>query len=67
MKLQLQELFTEVKYRKNLKTIFSVFAISDYKHICIDSQTIIKEIIHHKLYNEHEKIEIVKYAIKSGL
>lgn len=50
---------------QNLKTIFSVFAISDYKHICIDSQTIIKEIIHHKLYNEHEKIEIVKYAIKS--
>lgn len=42
-----------------------MFAISDYKHICIDSQTIIKEIIHHKLYNEHEKIEIVKYAIKS--
>lgn len=50
---------------QNLHTIFSSFALSDNKHLCEDSQTIIKKTIQYELYSEHEKIDLVKYAIKS--
>ncbi|MFQ7293381.1 MAG: hypothetical protein ACLRQ0_14315 [Monoglobales bacterium] len=50
---------------QNLHTIFSSFALSDSNCLCEDTQTIIKEVVKHKIYNEHGKIELVKYAIKS--
>ena len=50
---------------QNLRKIYSAFGLVSKKHICKDCQTIINKSIIYKMYDDHEKIDIVKYAIKS--
>ena len=50
---------------QNLKKAYTVFSLLSNKDICLDSQIIVKTAIAMNLYDHSEKIDLIKFAIKS--
>ena len=50
---------------QNLEKIYAAFALTSTQYLFNDCQTIINKCISEKLYAEHEKTDLIKYAIKS--
>lgn len=50
---------------QNLRKVYFAFGLASKQQICKDCQTIINRSIVEKMYSENEKIDLIKYAIKS--
>ena len=63
--LPLSRILFGTQASQNLEKLYFAFGIASEHQICIDCQTIINKSIAGKMYASNEKINLIKYAIKS--